>query len=118
MEISIGKYNESVLVGLIYRHPGNSINDFTKQLSEFLLVNNILQNKEVCIFWDININSLKKDTETSFKNNVVLAHLVLTSQNQTLVCLIKMYISSTLIMYFFVHDNKSLTNKKSHYMFG
>ena len=62
------KKNESVLVGLIYRHPGNSISDFTKQLSEFLLVNNILQNKEICIFGDININSLKKDRETSIKN--------------------------------------------------
>ena len=68
MEISIGKHNESVLVGLIYRHPGNSINDFTKQLSEFLLVNNILQNKEVCIFGDVNINLLKKDKELSIKN--------------------------------------------------
>ena len=61
LEISIGKNNESLLVRLIYRHPGNSISDFTKQLSEFLLVNNFLQNKEVCIFGDININSLKKD---------------------------------------------------------
>ena len=39
LEISIGKNNESLLVGLIYSHPGNSINDFTKQLSEFLVVN-------------------------------------------------------------------------------
>ena len=68
LEISMGKNNESLLVGLIYCHPGNSTSDFTKQLSEFLLVINLFQNKEACIFGDININSLKKDTETSIKN--------------------------------------------------
>ena len=68
LEILIGKNNENVLVGLIYRHPGNSISDFTKEFSDFLLMNNILQNKEICIFGDININSLKKDKETSIRN--------------------------------------------------
>ena len=40
-------------VGLIYYHPENSISDFTKQFSEHLLMNNILQNRDVCILGDI-----------------------------------------------------------------
>ena len=35
LELSIGAHNEKILVGLIYRHPGSSINDFTKQFSDF-----------------------------------------------------------------------------------
>jgi len=60
--------NKKNLVGLIYRHPGASIYDFTKQFSEFLLKSNIIGNKDICIFGDININSLKIDEEKSVKN--------------------------------------------------
>ena len=68
LELSIGAHNEKILVGLIYRHPGSSINDFTKQFSDFLLANNINQNKEICIFGDININLLHKDKDKSINN--------------------------------------------------
>ena len=68
LELSIGAHNEKILVGLIYRHPGSSINDFTKQFSDFLLTKNIIQNKEICIFGDININLLHKDKDKSINN--------------------------------------------------
>ena len=55
-------------MGLIYHHPGHSIIDFTKQFSEFLFTNNILQDKCICIFGDININLVKKDKAISIKN--------------------------------------------------
>ena len=38
MELSIGitnKNSKNILVGLIYRHPGTSIPEFGKQLSEY-----------------------------------------------------------------------------------
>ena len=68
LELSIGAHNEKILVGLIYRHPGSSINDFTKLFSDFLLTNNIIQNKEICIFGYININLLHKDKDKSINN--------------------------------------------------
>ena len=56
------------MVGLIYRHPGTSITEFTKQFSDFLLKNNTVEKKDIYIFGDININSLKIDEKTSMKN--------------------------------------------------
>ena len=67
-ELSMEVHNEENLVGLIYRYPGNSTGDFTKQFSEFLLTNNILKNIDICIFGEVNTNLLKKDKDTSIKN--------------------------------------------------
>ena len=52
---------------MIYCHPGTSVTEFTKQFSDFLS-NITLRNKDICIFWDANINLLKKDKVQSIKN--------------------------------------------------
>ena len=67
VELSVGVNSKKILVGLIYRHPGTSVTEFTKQFSDFLS-NITLQNKDICIFGDININLLKNDKEQSIKN--------------------------------------------------
>ena len=42
LEISMGTNNLSILIGLVYCYPGNSISDFTRKFLEFLIMNNIL----------------------------------------------------------------------------
>ena len=69
LEISVVvncKNNKNILVGLIYRHPGTSIPDFSKKFSDFLL-ENVNNYKDICIFGDININYLN-DKVASVKN--------------------------------------------------
>ena len=63
--MSTGVNIKKCLVGLIYRHPGPSIADFTIPISEFLLKINIIRKKGIRIFWDVHINSLKIDEENS-----------------------------------------------------
>ena len=69
LEISVvinSKNSKNILVGLIYRHPGTSIPEFSKKFSDFLL-ENVNNYKDICIFGDFNINYLN-DKVASVKN--------------------------------------------------
>ena len=68
LELSVGVNNEKISLGLIYHQSGNSIREFTIQFSEFLFMNNILKDKDVCIFSEININSILRYQDSSFTN--------------------------------------------------
>ena len=69
VEISVGKNSndsKNILVGILYRHPQTSISEFNKEFSHFFM-ENINNYKDICIFGDININSLNNKTK-SVKN--------------------------------------------------
>ena len=69
LEVSVvinSKNSKNILVGLIYRHPGTSIPEFSKKFSDFLL-ENVNNYKDICIFGDINVNCLN-DKVASVKN--------------------------------------------------
>ncbi len=55
------------MIGVIYRHPQNSINDFTNSFSN-LLHKISLENKNVYITGDINIDALKVDKNDNIDN--------------------------------------------------
>ena len=58
---------KNILIGVIYRHPQNNINDFTDNLSN-LLHKISLENKTICLTGDFNIDALKMNTKNNIGN--------------------------------------------------
>ena len=63
---------KSLIIGVLYRHPGNPINEFKDNFST-LLSTISEENKDICVIGDININLMNIDTDSSIKtyNNML-----------------------------------------------
>ncbi len=64
VELLIGPVGRNIIVGVIYRAPDSSIQDFNDTLASLLDLINNEQHKYCCILGDFNINLLRKKFDT------------------------------------------------------
>ena len=63
---SVNGKEKSLIIGVLYRHPGNPIKEFKDNFSTFLSTISE-ENKDICVIGDININLMNIDTDSSIK---------------------------------------------------